>query len=435
MTGSVGEVRALSPAEDEAFRVARLAAVEWMPYFAHALFAVQPAAAPGLDTFAVDARWRLYMDPELLEGPRAWPVGVTAAVLLHEIGHLIRDHAGRQGSLPPPVHFLAWNLAGDAEINDDLLAAGAPLPDGTVTPAALKLPERDVAERYYASLLDREQARPGSLAELDDGGPGCGSGSGGPAVPGEVPWAAGGGLPGVSPADADLVRRTVARDVKDAASRGRGTMPAGLDRWADRVLAPATVPWQQVLRGAVRAVLAGPAGRVDYTYRRPSRRRVPGVIRPGMRGVSLAVAVIVDTSGSMSQQQLDAALSEISGVITAAGVSRDHLHALACDAAAAVPQRVRSVSGIRLTGGGGTDMRVGIAAAEALRPRPDAVIVLTDGDTPWPAQPTRSRLVCAVISPHPPRGTPEWAVTVHIPDGPARRHGLARARPPVPELA
>ena len=438
MSGGDGgnPVRALSPPEERAFRIARLAAAERMPYFAHALFAMEPAAAPGLGTFGVDPHWRLYMEPALLEGPGAWPARVAAAVLLHEAGHLIRDHAGRRDSLPAPVRLLAWNLAGDAEINDDLLAAGTPLPDGVVTPGALGLPDRGVAEDYYARLLAQEQAQPGALDRLDDGGPGCGSGSGGPAVPGELPWEPAAGLPGLGPADADLVRRAVAQDVKAAAARGRGTTPAGLERWASGVLAPPTVPWQQVLRGAVRGVLAGESGRADYTYRRPSRRRVPGVILPAMRGVSLAVALVIDTSGSMGQPRLDAALSEISGVLAAGGVSRDHLHVLACDAAAGAPQRVRSVSGIRLTGGGGTDMRVGIDAAAALRPEPNVIIVLTDGDTPWPERPIRPRLVCAVISPGPPRGTPGWAVTVHVPDGPSQGHRLARARPAaVPELA
>lgn len=437
MSGGTGDhpVRALSPPEEDAFRLARTTAVDWRPYFAHALFAVQPIAAEGLGTFAVDEHWRLYMEPARLEGPKAWPVSLAAAVLLHEIEHLIRDHSGRAAALPAPVHRLGWNLATDAEINDGLLAAGVPLPGKPVTPGGLGLPEEGAAEEYYARLLAQEQAQPGSLDWLDDGGPGCGSGAGGPAVPGELPWEVAAGLPGVGPADAGRVRRAVAQDVKTEAGRGRGTMPAGLDRWASGLLAPPVVPWQQVLRGAVRAVIAGQAGQADYTYRRPSRRRVPGVILPAMRGVSLSVAVVIDTSGSMGQPQLDAALSEISGVITASGVSGDRLYVLTCDAAAGAVQRVVSVSGIRLTGGGGTDMRVGIEAATGLRPPPDVIIVLTDGDTPWPQRRTRPRLVCAVISPGPPRGTPEWAVTVHVPDGPGQGRALALALPPVPELA
>jgi hypothetical protein len=61
-------------------------------------------------------------------------------------------------------------------------------------------------------------------------------------------------------------------------------------------------------------------------------------------------------------------------------------------------------------------MRVGIAAAEASRPRPDVVVVLTDGMTPWPERPTRSRLVVAIIgAAGTVSDTPDWATTVLVP--------------------
>ena len=154
---------------------------------------------------------------------------------------------------------------------------------------------------------------------------------------------------------------------------------------------------------------------MDYTYSRPSRRTVPGIVKPSMRGPSLRVSIVVDTSGSMSQADLDAAMGEVNGVLHAGGVAREHIRLLSCDAAATTAQRVRSATTVRLTGGGGTDMRIGITAAEATRPEPHIIVVLTDGDTPWPESPTRARLVCAVISHRPPTGTPEWATTVHVP--------------------
>ncbi|HEY5856339.1 MAG TPA: VWA-like domain-containing protein [Aldersonia sp.] len=107
-------------------------------------------------------------------------------------------------------------------------------------------------------------------------------------------------------------------------------------------------------------------------------------------------------------------MSETVGVLRSAGVARDRVRILACDAGATVPQRVRAIREVHLVGGGGTDMRVGIAAANAARPAPQVVVVVfTDGDTPWPAAPARSRLVCAVIG-NPSAQTPPWARTVHI---------------------
>ena len=420
-----GEVRALDDRERAAFRLARLVSSERAPYFMHALFAAEPVAAPGLGTFAVDRHWRLYMDPELLTGRTAWDSTTAGAVLLHEVGHLIRDHAGRAAALTQPYVHLAWNLAGDAEINDDLLAAGVPLPAGVVRPADLGCEDGGLAEDYYATLLDDAHGGQdgggdgGAGAAADDGGHGCGSGAGSPAVPGELAAdadLADGSAPGIGEAEGDLVRRRVAIAVTDhVASKGRGSVPAGLDRWARRVLAPPVVPWPVVLRAAVRRAVSTQAGMVDQTYARPGRRQTPGIVTPAMVEPQVIVAVVIDTSGSMGQGDLDAAMSEVNGVLSANGVDRDHLHLLACDAEAATAQRVRSLADVKLVGGGGTDMRVGIAAAEALRPAPHVVVVLTDGDTPWPERRTRSRLVCGVVSARPPKGTPPWATTVAIP--------------------
>lgn len=413
-----GQARPLDPDEGQAFRLARLVAAEDAPYFMHALFAVAPVACPGLGTFAVDGAWRLYMDPDLLVGESRWDTRTAAGVLLHEVGHLIRDHAGRAEQLPRPYHHLAWNLAGDAEINDDLLAAGVPLPEGVVTPAALGRADGDLAETYYAAVVPLPDDDGSGSGLPDDGGAGCGSGAGTAPVPGELPAGVAlddGTAEPISPAEGDFVRRRVAHDVQTAEqAKGRGSVPGGLARWAADVLAPPTVPWERVLRAAVRRAVADRAGRVDYTYSRPSRRCLPGIIKPAMRAPSVVVSVVVDTSGSMGQADLDAAMGEVHGVLRSSVVARERVRLYSCDAATTSAQRVRSATSVRLSGGGGTDMRVGIATAEADRPQPHVIIVLTDGDTPWPDTPTSARLVCGVIRTHPPTGTPPWATTVHI---------------------
>jgi predicted metal-dependent peptidase len=191
-------------------------------------------------------------------------------------------------------------------------------------------------------------------------------------------------------------------------------VPAGWRRWAEAALAGPTIPWRRVLGAAVRRAIAHAAGCWDYAYHRPARRRVPRVVLPAMRRPLVTVAVVVDTSGSMSEADLEAALAEIKGVIQAAGVAR-RLLVLACDAAVGATSRVQRADQVTLVGGGGTDLRVGIAAAEASRPRPDVVVVLTDGLTSWPERPGRARLVVALIGGSgAARRVPAWATTVVV---------------------
>jgi predicted metal-dependent peptidase len=214
-----------------------------------------------------------------------------------------------------------------------------------------------------------------------------------------------------------MTRRRVAEAVREyAATRSCGSMPAGWCRWAEQALAGPQVPWRRVLASAVRRAIAHVAGCCDYTYHRPGRRRIPRIVTPALQRPLVTVSVVVDTSDSMGQIELDTAMAEVKGVIRAAGIGPRRLLVLACDAAVGAVTRVRRVSDVQLVGGGGTDMRVGIAAAEAAKPAPDVVVVLTDGMTPWPNHPTRARLVVAIIGDQTAlQFVPEWATALLVP--------------------
>jgi predicted metal-dependent peptidase len=146
-----------------------------------------------------------------------------------------------------------------------------------------------------------------------------------------------------------------------------------------------------VFASAVRRAIAYAAGCSDYTYRRPGRRRIPRIVTPAPRRPLITVAIVVDTSGSMRQSELDAAPRRDRGRDQGGGHRAARQVVLACDAAVGAVNRVRRASDVRLAGGGGTDMRVGIAAAESTRPAREVVVVFTDGCTPWPDRPTRAR--------------------------------------------
>lgn len=215
----------------------------------------------------------------------------------------------------------------------------------------------------------------------------------------------------ISEAERDLVRRQVAEEFRR--TPGRGTGAGGLERWVDAILAPARVPWRQVLRGIVRGQLSR-AGVEDYSYARPSRRAssCPRVVLPAMRAPAPTVGVVLDTSGSMGDEDVAEALAEVEGICRAVGAE---IRALSCDASVSgrptVARRVRDLAR-SLVGGGGTNMGVGIAAFEAETRPPQVVVVLTDGDTPWPPAPPRDMRVVVVLvgEHHSPLSTvPSWA--------------------------
>lgn len=388
----------LGPADLEVLQAARVLATRTSPYLAVALHSLQLRAAPGLTTFAVDRAWRLYVDPSLL---RVWSVEQVAAVLVHEVWHLLRDHAGRGDRVGVRGRERAWNTACDAEINDDLLEAGLPLPGTPPTPARLRLPDGLLAEQYLAELPPGERSTRWTVD--------CGSGVDGVARDWDET-----GAGGLSPVQADLVRAATARELADAARLG--TVPGGWERWAELRLRP-RVDWRTVLAASVRGGLGWTAGAVDHTRSRPSRRgaSTPGVLLSSLRRPVPSVAVVVDTSGSVDEAMLGQALAEVDGALQAGGVRREAVTVLSCDTQARPAQRVRAASQVRLEGGGGTDLRVGMEAAAALRPRPQLVVVLTDGRTPWPDRPPPgARLVVALLE----GGAvpPAWATVVHAHD-------------------
>jgi predicted metal-dependent peptidase len=133
------------------------------------------------------------------------------------------------------------------------------------------------------------------------------------------------------------------------------------------------------------------------------------------------VAVVIDTSGSVSDGELGAALAETAGVIRAAGGRKVTVYS--CDSAVQTVQQVASVREIVLAGGGGTDLRQGMRRALAARPAPDVLVVLTDGGTGWPQTQPQVPVIVGLFGPEPflddegrwrPARPPEWARAVRI---------------------
>lgn len=361
------------------FALARARAVDLRPYFSAAIYRLVPVATDLIPTLAVDRYWRCYYNPRYIEGQ---DVLTVATDLFHELGHLLQRHEERCQHNHFEHDF--FNIAGDFEINDGLRTQpDLHLADDAIHPKMYEMPTGLIAEEYYQLVMQRREEFQRLIDFNKPGIRDCGSCSGGERRDWEldVPGATARGL---EPYEADRVRNVVARDAQEYARRNPGTVPRGIERWAEGILNP-KVPWQTVIKSKARQLYAKRAGMSDYSYQQPNRRQefYGDIVMPALVDPTPSIAVVLDTSGSMDERLLAEALAEVRG-ITKDLAPDEGVSVFTVDATASAVQKVFDPKQIRLIGGGGTDMGVGIAAAQRLRPKPELVIVLTDGYTPWP---------------------------------------------------
>ena len=365
-------------------QVARVRAAYQRSYFAPALFSLVPVETDLIGSMAVDAHWRLYYNDAWLA---SHTVEENAALLIHEVSHLVRDHDARRKQSGLKDHR-RWNTAGDCEINDDLEAEGLPLPGDPPLPRKYGLDSGNTAEIYYQRLpapprSDGNKAAGDEPESRQD----CGSGAHGERRFWELPAddERDGGPPGVARLPAALGRRAVARRI-DETSPYSNDVPLGWRRWARATLAP-KVDYMATIRHTVRRALRGSTlGRYDRTYRRPHRRQacygefiMPSFFQPRPRP-----GFLIDTSGSMEDSQLARAVSELGGLTRQLGYGADVVVAC-CDAAVHQVRKAFTGTPFELYGGGGTDMGVGLRAFIERKSEPiDLLVIVSDCRTPWP---------------------------------------------------
>jgi predicted metal-dependent peptidase len=341
-------------------------------FFATLALRLVPAVDWSIDTLATDGT-RLALNPDFVA---ALPPDELVGVVAHEVLHTALAHHARRGH-----HDLRrWNVACDLAVNPLLLDAGFSLPASRLVPGEgpfQDLPRGKSAEDYYG-LLPGEP--PGAGSREDGDGPvqeAPDTQSPDPGGCGAVRDAGNG-----SPADCRQAEVEAAVAVAQArqAARGRGEMPAGLDRLVEEVLQP-KVNWREVLRQFVSS-----QARNDYAWSPPNRRFVhQGLYLPGLRNQELGEVVLaVDTSGSIDPKELSRFAAEAQAILEAFDCS---LTILYHDTEVQKVQRWRPGDGpliLEPVGGGGTSHACIFDWVAAQSEPPACVVCLTDLETSFP---------------------------------------------------
>ena len=226
----------------------RVFAARQAPYLASALLALEPVVVEGagqptadIGSFPVDPAWHIYVDPSDLAGTDVPTLGFW---LVHQVSHLLRRHADRypgpvQETVGTPnfrrsLEQVRWNMATDAEINDDVSAGEVVAPPDVWRPGNIGCTEGLVAEEYWDALdgLDFElwqvvaseatdAGRAGKEAGKSAGRGDCGSGCDGR----PRPWDC--GRKGLGEAARKLLAREVAQRIKEHSRAGETRPLAG----------------------------------------------------------------------------------------------------------------------------------------------------------------------------------------------------------------
>lgn len=415
-------------------------------YLRAVLWAMRIVPAEGIGTMAMSKDAVIYYD--LAEVPN---LSLEARVLMlyHEVGHWMRRHYDRMAGFDDTERAgiaAELELQGDleAEVNRDRNLEWPPR--GYIAPGKPPfedMPRGKLAEEYYRLLEEKQQKPSGGRKGKQKQQGQQRQGQGQPQGEGQMPpqgsvsdgrwkdWEQQDHPEGITEAQGRLIARKLAQDIEEAvkreeSQRGIGSVPAWVKRWAELQLS-SKVPWHKILDRWIRQAIGHTLGFSDYDFRMPNRRAaLSGLILPGLVKPVPRIAVILDTSGSMSNRQVGLALAEIGGVLRAMGMM-EGVWVLATDAEAHTCQRVFNAKRVELVGGGGTILESGIARAMKLRPRPEIVIVISDCHNYWAdSKPARATIVVVRV------GTgkaPMWAdKVIDVDDMKAGEYGAIWAK-------
>jgi predicted metal-dependent peptidase len=160
-----------------------------------------------------------------------------------------------------------------------------------------------------------------------------------------------------------------------------GKLDGDMARLVDFLLQP-ELPWRNLLSHYMSMT-----ARDDYSYTRPSSRRGGPSIYPSLRSEQINIVVAVDTSGSISESEINEFVSEIDAIKS---LIRARITLLACDAelAADCPWTYEPWDEFTLPrqikGGGGTRFTPVYDWVRTQDRSPDLLVYFTDADGKFP---------------------------------------------------
>ena len=293
----------------------------------------------------------------------------------HEICHCVFDHFGRVGSRDRQLSNIAQDYAVNQILVDERIGDKI-----TEVNICYDSKYRGLAwEEIYDILWDKaEKISMGDLLkqlgdQLDEHINEDGSG------PGKEGGKDGKGKPGMTKEEAQAIRDEIKEAmIQSAAAAGAGKTPAGIQRLIKDLTEP-KISWRELVRQEIQSIV-----RNDYSFQRVNRKSMhSGAILPGMKeATTIDVAISIDMSGSIGDEDASAFLSEIKGIMDQYEDFKINLWCFDTDIynhKEITHDNSDDLMSYEPQGGGGTDFDINFTWMEENGIRPKKFIMFTDG--------------------------------------------------------
>ena len=300
-------------------------------------------------------------------------------VMMHEIMHVVFKHCFRGRKTDP----LLFNIACDIVVNSNILYSNnMDLKSITIENYGESMhlaPNKKEGYLYTAeevyNMLIKDAMKKGSNSKFEDS-----------SFDDHNHW---------EEVDDDFVidewERRVINAAESIGNRGEGcgNIPLGVDRFINS-LKKATVDWRVLLNDFISLEIG------DYSFTPPDRRLDGPFYMPDFNELveieddPKEILFMVDTSGSVNNEQITQAYSEISGALEQFPSLEGYLGFFDTEVYQPVPfSSIDDILRIIPKGGGGTNFFAVFAFIQKLDVKPKAIVILTDGYAKIPPEKVR----------------------------------------------
>ena len=304
------------------------------PWFGQLACYINPIEDEKIETLGINAKGELYFNPKFIKSCDDKEI---AALLCHEILHLALQHPFRLQNRDQRL----FNVAADLKVNEIIASIPMKLPTTDLIPSGgcwifkdikIKDIDKKSAEQIYQELLKYKSKLKKLEADLD---------------------LKSSGQKELSETELRELAKEWRNRANAAMSSAKGNIPKGLERVLKELEYP-TLPWLQIIKQRFKSVSR------ERNWKKINKKYQPWYFPGTARNKALTAVIAIDTSASMSQDELTKVLSEIWGL--AETFRHIKFYLITCDAD--IHDEIKLTNGnkrllknIKMHGSGGTDFR------------------------------------------------------------------------------